>query len=495
MDYPFTKCLHPRRLVNPYTHKEIEVGCGICKSCLMNRANKMSHMCSLEEADHKFCLFFTLTYSSEFVPIAVPVIDEIAKCVDFVSTCERLGDEGLVICTDDNPRHCNKGWLSLLSNKVKLPEGISYVSKRDIQLFNKRVRKQLKKYTDERLRYYIVSEYGPKTFRAHYHGMFFFDEERTFKVLPEIICSCWPYGRVDSSLSRGKCSSYVARYVNSNSFIPPFLACGSSKPFALHSTFFAQGFYRRQKKEIYENEPERFVRVGRSVGGKYVEFMPWRSLACTFFPRCRAYDGKSFDELLRSYTILLEVEKAFGESFKNLTLSQISDKIIQYVLSKMNIIQPLLYNSPYTSNVMRSVADYFHSCFKEGDLLKASTDDNEYDRMIHRIYTDLSISRHFVDFVCDHRSTYEYRRKVSMIVNYWREREYANLSDWYQSMAEYSEQYPSYSLDAFYINKPVDPDFEKSPAYKNFVIDVDTKFVKSIKHKKQNDMNLIFIYN
>ena len=490
MKYPFTKCLHPRLIVNPYTHQEIEVSCGVCKACLLNRCSKMSHLCSLEEQEHKYCLFFTLTYSDEFVPVAVPVVDAEHGIVDFVSRCTRLKDEGLVICSDYDKRHCSKGWLSLLQNKTHL-DCISYVSKRDCQLFLKRVRKNLKKHTDEKLRYYLVSEYGPKTFRAHYHGMFFFDEERTLKVLPQVIRKSWPYGRIDCSLSRGKCSSYLSGYLNSNYFIPPFLACGSSKPFALHSTFFAQGFYRRQKKEIYEDEPERFVRVGRTVSGKFVEFMPWRSLACTFFPRCRGFDGKSFEQLYRSYTILLEIERAFGKSFQYLSLVKVSESI----LFQMSQMFGDVYGNVRKIPSFERVCKYFMDEYPPSYFRDAFSSDEVFERTKHRIYSDLLVSRHFLDFVCDHRSSFECRRKVSMIVSYWREREMTNLNDWYRSQEEYGEKFSDFGYSAFYYNKPHLDDLPKHPLYKNFVVDVDLQYNRSIKHKRHNDANMIFVYS
>ena len=64
----------------------------------------------------------------------------------------------------------------------------SYVNKVDVQKFLKRLRRLII-YDKENLlssipvenrkfRYFICSEYGPKTFRAHYHGLLFFPDVR-----------------------------------------------------------------------------------------------------------------------------------------------------------------------------------------------------------------------------------------------------------------------------------------------------------------------------
>ena len=495
MKYPFTKCLNPRIIVNRYTGEEIEVGCGVCKACLLQRSQKFTQLCSIEEADHKYCVFFTLTYSDEFVPMAHPVVDDVNGVVRFVSSCSRLHDDGQVICVDVNPKHCTKGYLGMLEQKTHLQNAISYTSVREAQLFMKRLRKRVKKYSDEKLRYYIVSEYGPKTFRAHYHGMLFCDDEQTYKAIAACLRPCWPYGRIDYSLSRGKCASYVARYVNSTYFVPPFLGNGSSKPFSLHSTYFAVGFYKSKKKEIYENAPERFVRIGRVLGGKYVDFMPWRSLATTFYPRCKGYNVKTHGELLRSYSILREVRRAFGISYSFLTFPQIADNIIDFISgyldSRDNIGYLCKRDTMYTA--LRDVSRYFLRSIGETEFVKCRFDVYQSERVRNMIVNELYISRHFLDFVCDHDTYYERDRKVRMIEEYWKAREYANLVDWYSSMAEFTVTYPTQPLDFFYVNKPRKASISSLMIYKNFAIDTDAQFERSIKHKRQNVANAIFI--
>ena len=56
-------------------------------------------------------------------------------------------------------------------NKVVFP----CFNKRDIQLYLKRLRKRLHKFCDTiQMSYLLVSEYGTKTFRPHYHALMFF---------------------------------------------------------------------------------------------------------------------------------------------------------------------------------------------------------------------------------------------------------------------------------------------------------------------------------
>lgn len=104
-------------------------------------------------------------------------------------------------------------------NLTKSKDGIPIVSKRDIQLFIKRLRKALPSY---KLRYFLVSEYGPTTFRPHYHCIFFnlpLDSD-----LYEILTSTWKNGHIDIGSVTGASISYVCKYCVSATKLPSQLA-------------------------------------------------------------------------------------------------------------------------------------------------------------------------------------------------------------------------------------------------------------------------------
>ena len=124
----------------------VEVGCGVCKACLARRANKMSLLCSVEEAEHKYGMFVTLTYDPQFAPLMWPTLDEKNGVVRWYSSCDRLGDKGQLMAVDYQSNHTEhkylRGYLGLLRGKTdpkgELHGAMVYVSKREIQLFLKR---------------------------------------------------------------------------------------------------------------------------------------------------------------------------------------------------------------------------------------------------------------------------------------------------------------------------------------------------------------------
>lgn len=97
--------------------------------------------------------------------------------------------------------------------------------KSDLQKFFKRLRKN----TGSKFKYFACGEYGPKTFRPHYHFIIF----AFFPV--EVYQSCWPLGfvKVGNKMS-DKSLSYVSGYVDKKvcerpkdyikkGLVPPFL--------------------------------------------------------------------------------------------------------------------------------------------------------------------------------------------------------------------------------------------------------------------------------
>lgn len=82
------------------------------------------------------------------------------------------------------------------------------VSKLDVQLFQKRLRKSQAKIDDARLRYYTVGEYGTETQRPHYHSIMFNLAEPVVRDLPFI----WDKGMVHVGNVDIASIHYVTKY-------------------------------------------------------------------------------------------------------------------------------------------------------------------------------------------------------------------------------------------------------------------------------------------
>lgn len=115
-------------------------------------------------------------------------------------------------------------------------------SKRDIQLFFKRFRKEIEKQSYllwgsdfiSHIRYFLVSEYGSQFGRPHYHAIVF---NLPFGVdIFKAVHSSWGKGRVHASLCKDEDIGYCANYLYGKSMeMPEDLTDETNKPFILTS--------------------------------------------------------------------------------------------------------------------------------------------------------------------------------------------------------------------------------------------------------------------
>lgn len=177
---PITTKLN-KRYLNAATLKNaplkglFEVPCGQCEQCKTQKVNDWSFRL-LEEAketfrQNGFIIFDTLTYDDKHVPNVGKVLYQ-------------LGEFSLDVTEKITDMLCN--------------------SKRDVQLFAKRLRAEYK----SPFRYYLVSEYGNDdryTHRPHYHALFFFPSPTiTTEEASKLIRSAWQNGRTDGIVDKGE---------------------------------------------------------------------------------------------------------------------------------------------------------------------------------------------------------------------------------------------------------------------------------------------------
>lgn len=134
-------CKYPLTIKNPnykestpWVDKFIQVPCGKCSHCLINKQNEWIGRLILEYLYSKKTFFLTLTYDNDHLPLGY---------------------------TTD---------------------------KRDVVLFLKRFRKQIPVRS---LRYFFVSEYGRQSARPHYHALLFFNYDITHAQVLKILDKVW----------------------------------------------------------------------------------------------------------------------------------------------------------------------------------------------------------------------------------------------------------------------------------------------------------------
>ncbi len=152
----------------------IILGCGKCLSCRINHSKEWAVKCDLESKRWKHNYFITLTYSDEHVP--------------------------------------------------KNEHGIQVLQKSDVQKMIKRIRKYFDKHNLGKLKYLYCGEYGPRTYRPHYHMILFSNYEipdlkyhskndiGDLFYISDLWTKWWPYGYHLISGVGPNAGAYVARY-------------------------------------------------------------------------------------------------------------------------------------------------------------------------------------------------------------------------------------------------------------------------------------------
>jgi hypothetical protein len=279
-----TRCQNPRTVANKYTHEPVVVSCGSCPSCILRRSGIQTNLLTSYSAQFRYVYFVTLTYAPQFLPtLEVSVVE---TCTDDIADVSVVPDiNGLDACDPNTylfgfrsvPRSSSvrlksstvertfkdpevrftypmksKDLLSILCKiNHNVPNRIPYICNRDLDLFLKRLRSY---YPDAKLRYYAVSEYGPTSFRPHWHLLLFSNSERFSETVLENVSKAWSYGRCDASLSRGFAAPYVASYLNSFVALPDFYTQMPKvvRPKSFHSIGFTESNLFPRKVRIAE---------------------------------------------------------------------------------------------------------------------------------------------------------------------------------------------------------------------------------------------------
>lgn len=212
---------------------------------------------------------------------------------------------------------------------------LKYVNIRDYQLFAKRLRKYLSKKVGkyEKIHSYVVSEYSPKTFRPHFHVLFFFDSDEVAQNFRQAVYQSWRLGRVDTQLAREQANSYVANYLNSVVSIPfVYKAKKSIRPRSRFSNLFGFAEIEEGIRQAEDKRSALFDGLPYISNQKFVRYVPSRSHIDRLFPRFTHYDGSFLRRSSQIYGVVQQILRLFArcEPFKETTPRNVSEFICEW---------------------------------------------------------------------------------------------------------------------------------------------------------------------
>ena len=311
-------CLNPKLIYNKYTDTKMYVPCRKCFRCRDTYGSEWSRRCENECKQHRYSLFVTLTYDNDHIPLFEPMIDDDGNLMS--AWCSNRGFENGKFISSDIARSCPpKGMEDTIC--------FAYPCKKDIQDFLKRLRScidynlnrpKIELLTDKskfinenRLRYFICSEYGPRTFRPHYHAIFWYDSEELQRHITRFIRETWQNGNSVIELVNNSASRYVAKYVNGDTRLPSFLRTEYTSTFHLASKQPYIGYCKDDEEALYDNVFNGSYgqnRINKDTGT--LEFVPTsRSLENRLLPKCKGYRTISHFERVRIYSLAYDYKQ------------------------------------------------------------------------------------------------------------------------------------------------------------------------------------------
>lgn len=544
MDYPFINCLEPQRIKNKYTGEEMVVACKHCVACEQLRNFKYSNLCDLESLTAVKTVFITLTYDDKFVPQFR--MQQVGPC-DWIL---RDADTGVFLGSIIMAPQLVEEYSKRVNYRINYHGRFPYLCKRDLQLFMKRLRKYLSKYEGQTVRFFATGEYGPKSFRPHFHILLYIYDSSLLlpsshtlgkypyaywskyqksycgkgtllSRLEYYIRESWSLGGVDAqSIEQGSCSSYVAGYVNSSVPLPSCLKVDAVKSFSQHSRFLGRKIFGAELIPLLKQQFGEFVQKSFFCRGKFGDFRTPLEMCNSVYPKCKGFSLLTHEQRLRVYSMWSRFRYYFGTSKKADVARSLVNSFFSWldtgILRVPDCVRDdfLYIYTELSQNLTYKRVDKF-------DYQKFCDDDDLNRQLFQCVYSLLLCSSVFEhnakiwkSYLCtlslmwhDVDRNELFLKKVE---NFWSKYEYRNLVEWYQKQERYYQM--SYSkpstiyegverfdgdLKYFFNNIPYDVERFKTTtfAYKAYQANVKFMARQRMKHKEQNDNNLIFETN
>lgn len=523
-------CRHPKQIEkNGVTRL---VSCGRCPECAARKSSSMEYLCKLEAQQSKYIFFYTLTYDELSVPILNVEIEQRSSCyqVRYTEATERRYRNGKLNLFSDygecyadfkisdeffenfNVFYDKACPLSSLYKDAginvyheNVPK-LRYIRHSDIQNHLKRLRFKVDALTGERLRYFAVSEYGPTTFRPHFHVLLFFNSDRVAEVIRQCIINAWQLGEVRSPgfvENVNNCVSYVTGYLNSSSTVPDYLNLGAIKPKTYHSKFLGCGFNKTIAEHIYKHPRSEFDAFIISSPAGDIPYRPTPAMQNYLFPRIYGYDRQCYDALRSLYGSYSRLSKQFHTD-------RVAD-IVREVLTNQRKHIDLLYqleliDSRHVGYMHLPDDLYFANLFIDDNILN-----NEYAfRIYNRVCSALYVSKRF--YLIYKSIGISFFEAFERLQQHFKDSEFLKLKNFYSAQEYYlntfhpdidkfQEENPHFAknhadlrTEVFYFNSPnFEHYFENNHFIEMSFAEDDAKYRTRIKHYELNDRNNIFV--
>lgn len=517
------------------------VGCGRCVDCYTKRSRYYTDMCQQAHDTYKYHYFYTLTYRNSDCPTArfeleydpqdlIEIIDPEpikVKLVDCTHRYYKNGKprpyklSGVTLKSDydtsllQNPlfrefykkSHSRvvdvKGDKKIIPGSLPSPDEawtLRYCSMPDLQNHLKRLRDRIRRLYDTEISFFAVSEYGPQTFRPHFHVSLFFDDERLATSIEGIVRKSWQYGdvrRPEFARTSSGCVSYVASYINSYACLPVYLDSPLLRPRNSHSIRLGSRLTPFLREYVYSHPETAHSKNDIAIGERIVTYYPSGFMQRTLYPRCYNYELQSDSDRYKLYTGFETFARRYGTSNCNELTYRILNNSTKYTERRFLRLLDLINEDELPQCSSSSALVKSNSVIFPGVFCTLRSDFEAYDSLIfNRVYFQLVQSRYFLTQCCVGRSSTEV---LGIINDFYRRRPLEQLSLMYAAMEEYNKQTGSTDYTLFFPlkNEKSNSAYRKAYVGSSYISYInnqkDFEATKYIKHKELNDLNMIWV--
>lgn len=511
----FIKCRTPTtQYVNGIAQQR---ACGHCDLCLYNKSLRYTLSMSLEERNHIFAYFVTLTYAPEFVP-SYEIVDNLGyhkvyhydrfkgKVVEhFRYDVPRtkvtlkpafmryypVGKRGLSFeLRDADEEHYPEININNLTSedyeryykhrqlykekycKTNFEPSNLFVDlcpRRDLQSFIQQVKNfARRKCNGAAVKYFAVPDYGTNGLAPHWHIVFYFDSYDLYREFEkctnygtakrpsysaDFIHQLWKYGITNSSRVRKSCASYVSSYLNSVSQFPNVINVAAPVR-SYHSASFGQVLPKEVVKRELLNRNFRFFFNIKGYSHDGTEF--------TY-----SWNSQMFGRVLRRYPYIdpkdiPRVAAVYGLVNRFITQCRNID-----ASCSMMCIANALYDYARTSNHI-TLLDYVR--LQDYASKYKNTDINLFYRLVLTTNAINRMSRFLQIDVADY---------LDLVASFYNYREMSSLTTLYSAL----ESHPDYA-PAYYYNLYDNYEHQDNNIYYvQYLAELMPKLADNVKHK------------
>lgn len=264
-EFPISTCKYPSKILVGSSF--ITTSCGKCSSCCHKKRTQWAEKLYHEITSCNNVIFATLTYSNKHLPLVYySQKNKEVTCI----THTKFNTDGSYRRVDITKDILNNKYSSNLQDFDFIPHFVKsrknnkpIYSKlynfaiplvKDVQDFMRRLRTNIYRHHDlfdcnQEVRFFCCPEYGPETYRPHYHILLFFADPKVASVCySHLILDSW--AKHDFSSVDDKTIQYVTTAEGASQYTSKYITCDTSLPLVLQHPLFKTKYTFSKAKPI-----------------------------------------------------------------------------------------------------------------------------------------------------------------------------------------------------------------------------------------------------